>query len=86
MSSVKGVKSTKLSILGTDCSAFLPNTRMLTNDKISPFRNVSVQVHLGYSRLYIPGRNSTKRGWHCAHDSLVNGKTQIKMIKFNRIY
>ena len=42
---------------------------MLTNDKISPLRNVSVQMHLGYSRLYIPGRSSTKRGWHYAHDS-----------------
>ena len=42
---------------------------MLTNDKISPLRNISVQVHLGYGRLYIPGRSSTKRGWHYAHDS-----------------
>ena len=64
------MESTKHCILGTDyCSAFLPYTWMLTNDKISPLRNVSVQVHLGYSRLYIPGRSSTKRGWHYAHDS-----------------
>ena len=35
---------------------------------ISPLRNVSVQVHLGYSSLYIPGRGSTKRGWHYAHE------------------
>ena len=69
MSSVKGVKSTKHCILGTDyCSAFYL-IHVLTNGKISrlALRNVSVQVHLGYSRLYIPGRNSTKRGWHYMH-------------------
>ena len=66
---------------------------MLTNDKISPLRNVSVQVYLGYSRLYIPGKSSAKLGWHYPHDSfltfwncLVNGKTQTKIIKFNSIY